>query len=578
MSRAWFDRVVFSNQTVGEWLVPGWNRVVHSACKSEKEDALWFPVEREAHSCPLLMSGEDDAESEGYGRRTAREVMCSDLVHQHGLAASLNRSVLLAEGSVSAPVGTGEDIWEEAGKKLFSEANEDAALDAGRSDVGAREILFVPVSVTSSGLVLCSVMSHRDDPGRIADSLLAVFGSDRGGQGRLRSARMVFDMPGRKCTAVYILEGGYTLVVHAHSIAKTDRTTFKTTVLKQDENGLVSIVRRVEVEDLNTCGFCVLRSRECLCPKSMQHADSNSAVATLNSYEKAKAGSFSFESWENYWVSIRRMYALRPIARQAIRVFEANGSCSFVCDQMKFSSIRTGNRPNRPQSHAWFQSFANHVSAHLQHPMLDIHLAASAFEAVRTSQESSCGRRRASLSEGWSDLSRKRKSLSVSESGQAERKFKKSLTYHAKNEEATGGEFKSVVKAKEKSVVHGVYRVQRDSPKVGSGSAEVGAAGSIVEVHRKTGAIRCDQCGKEFKQTNHLREHVRTVHERNCPFVCSFCDRAFGFKSNLKKHIHMIHLAPDERAFQCETCSKTYKSKGKLVRHTCRGAPKTASS
>ncbi len=106
----------------------------------------------------------------------------------------------------------------------------------------------------------------------------------------------------------------------------------------------------------------------------------------------------------------------------------------------------------------------------------------------------------------------------------------------------------------------------------------------------------CHLCGKSYAQTNSLRLHIRTFHQReqnfscdSCPkrfgrldslskhrrvhsrvqnFICEFCSRAFSQSSNLIKHRRLQHL--DKAAalpHGCELCEGRYYSRGELAKH-----------
>ena len=47
----------------------------------------------------------------------------------------------------------------------------------------------------------------------------------------------------------------------------------------------------------------------------------------------------------------------------------------------------------------------------------------------------------------------------------------------------------------------------------------------------------CDQCGKGFLNSWHLKDHVEAVHEKSRQIKCLQCEKTFAKPSNLRAHI-----------------------------------------
>lgn len=47
----------------------------------------------------------------------------------------------------------------------------------------------------------------------------------------------------------------------------------------------------------------------------------------------------------------------------------------------------------------------------------------------------------------------------------------------------------------------------------------------------------CTECDKQFKRSEHLKRHVRSVHSNIRPFHCKYCDKKFSRSDNLAQHL-----------------------------------------
>ena len=73
------------------------------------------------------------------------------------------------------------------------------------------------------------------------------------------------------------------------------------------------------------------------------------------------------------------------------------------------------------------------------------------------------------------------------------------------------------------------------------------------------------QCGKVYTLKQSLSYHIKSVHHQDKPFKCPMCQKAFSSSSNLNGHL-VIH--EDKRAaLPCEHCSKTFMTLRSLRCH-----------
>ena len=48
------------------------------------------------------------------------------------------------------------------------------------------------------------------------------------------------------------------------------------------------------------------------------------------------------------------------------------------------------------------------------------------------------------------------------------------------------------------------------------------------------GKVKCPKCGKDFKQKDFLRKHIKIVHSEDRPFCCQICQAKFKTKACLQ--------------------------------------------
>ena len=85
-----------------------------------------------------------------------------------------------------------------------------------------------------------------------------------------------------------------------------------------------------------------------------------------------------------------------------------------------------------------------------------------------------------------------------------------------------------------------------------------------MSVHTGVKDYKCDQCHKQYLDSNSLKNHMMTVHLKVKPFVCEICAMEFTVKSNMLRHLRRHR---GEYRFFCEDCGKGFIANCDLTRH-----------
>ena len=80
---------------------------------------------------------------------------------------------------------------------------------------------------------------------------------------------------------------------------------------------------------------------------------------------------------------------------------------------------------------------------------------------------------------------------------------------------------------------------------------------------RKRAQHECDVCERCFRQSQHLKAHMR-IHTNEKPYECDVCDKAFTTSSYLKIHMR-IHT--NEKPYECDVCEKRFRESSTLTNH-----------
>ena len=89
----------------------------------------------------------------------------------------------------------------------------------------------------------------------------------------------------------------------------------------------------------------------------------------------------------------------------------------------------------------------------------------------------------------------------------------------------------------------------------------------VEVVHLKTKNIPCNICGKMFYNQTHLRSHME--HHNTDKHVCEHCSNTFSCSKSLRDHIKFKHSHP-ENSPKCTICNKVYSTPQNLKSHVAR--------
>ena len=83
--------------------------------------------------------------------------------------------------------------------------------------------------------------------------------------------------------------------------------------------------------------------------------------------------------------------------------------------------------------------------------------------------------------------------------------------------------------------------------------------------HLKSRQHKCDSCGRSFTRADHLRGHIKTIHEGHKDFKCESCGKSFTQAGHVRRHIKTVHEGC--KNVKCESCGKSFTQADFLSRH-----------
>ncbi|CRK98348.1 CLUMA_CG011708, isoform A [Clunio marinus] len=94
--------------------------------------------------------------------------------------------------------------------------------------------------------------------------------------------------------------------------------------------------------------------------------------------------------------------------------------------------------------------------------------------------------------------------------------------------------------------------------------AETGNEFVVVQLEDNSRAYQCETCFKTFKDKSKLRSH-REIHTDERNIICPDCGKAFKTMNCLRNH-KRLHV-PDRTYYNCDQCEKKYTQKIQLKKH-----------
>uniref|UniRef100_A0A914VVH7 C2H2-type domain-containing protein n=1 Tax=Plectus sambesii TaxID=2011161 RepID=A0A914VVH7_9BILA len=86
-----------------------------------------------------------------------------------------------------------------------------------------------------------------------------------------------------------------------------------------------------------------------------------------------------------------------------------------------------------------------------------------------------------------------------------------------------------------------------------------------IRLHASKAPINCEYCGKDFKDKDAVKTHIKYVHENERSYKCAECDKSFVTATNRSRHLRLTHQ--NSRVYCCTTCSKNFQTAYHLKRH-----------
>ena len=88
-----------------------------------------------------------------------------------------------------------------------------------------------------------------------------------------------------------------------------------------------------------------------------------------------------------------------------------------------------------------------------------------------------------------------------------------------------------------------------------------------LSVHSDVRVFQCDKCSKSFKSGGGLKQHSSCVYSNLKPFWCDTCRKSFRTRRDLERHYISHGDGVERETFYCTNCNKHFYYPSLLVRH-----------
>ena len=75
---------------------------------------------------------------------------------------------------------------------------------------------------------------------------------------------------------------------------------------------------------------------------------------------------------------------------------------------------------------------------------------------------------------------------------------------------------------------------------------------------------QCESCGKTFKSKGSLKCHKESTHKEGMIYICEKCPKQFNRKDMFKRHVNTCNNRK-ENSLQCDICLKMFSRSSNMI-------------